>query len=801
MGQELGGPTRSTSQRLDEKRYVAAGERAYVMGAADGSFPPLGTQIKGEMGGVWAHPIKLLTGYWFAVDGEWLPPAQRFISGAGYIQMILSPFAGLAITRLEFSPDDLPVVLVALTLRNTTADQRRCVLTMQARSQLVASYPWTSTEPAAETLNAHDEASYQPDGRMLVFTRPDKPWRAIVAATPQPNRGAAGDQYWGPVAEEQRAGYSQRSFSSGGELRWDLELSDGAEQTIWIAIAGSNSATSDASEAITAALRRPAELLGDKIAEREALLARARLSLPEPELIAAFEWGKLNMGDLRRTVAALAVRDVCEGKAYPPPIATLSNQSGLGDGYPDYPWFFGTGSGYIVFPLVVAGMWEAAMDHLRLLRDVSRAVNGRTGKVVHEVASDGSVYFGNNAAKGDINEIGLFAEAVDLLWRWTGDDAFRDEMYDFMVDGVRYVTTELDADGDLWPEGLGIGERPGMGSEQLDAAVDTWSGLQALERMAASKGDSATAAWARAKVDLMEAAFDADWWMPGESLYADSRCNGDDCKPEKEKEREQKGWKNVCQAADQRLQQRIWINVKPMETTIAPPERAHPALDCLESPEFSGQGGLFLVGEGGGPDGQAVRKAWTVMSGVMAVAEANYGRLGEHQALRYMRAIAATLDLEMPGALPELAASPDYDPLGDFSERMMVMQAWASYGIAWPIISNLLGILPHMPDKTLTVTPQVPPTWPGLAVHDLRLGSGSISVSAAREDHHYTTRVEAIPGLKLLIGHTIPFEQSVASVELDDIPASYTTTKTRRGQEVHVKTTSDTAHTLTIRVR
>src|SRR5438128_866011 len=112
MRENLGGPTRSTSARLDEKRYVAAGERAHVMGTADGGFPPLGTQIKGEMGGVWALPIKLLTGYWFAIDGAWLPPARCFTSGAGYVQMALPPFDGLEITRLEFCPDDLPVVLI-----------------------------------------------------------------------------------------------------------------------------------------------------------------------------------------------------------------------------------------------------------------------------------------------------------------------------------------------------------------------------------------------------------------------------------------------------------------------------------------------------------------------------------------------------------------------------------------------------------------------------------------------------------------------------------------------------------------
>jgi hypothetical protein len=35
------------------KRYVAAGDRAYVVGVQDGTFPPIGWHISGHMGGVW----------------------------------------------------------------------------------------------------------------------------------------------------------------------------------------------------------------------------------------------------------------------------------------------------------------------------------------------------------------------------------------------------------------------------------------------------------------------------------------------------------------------------------------------------------------------------------------------------------------------------------------------------------------------------------------------------------------------------------------------------------------------------
>jgi hypothetical protein len=69
MHQELRGPTRSSSERLKEKRYVAAGERAYVLGTADGGFPPLGSQITGEMGDVWAHPNQAAG--WLLVCRRW----------------------------------------------------------------------------------------------------------------------------------------------------------------------------------------------------------------------------------------------------------------------------------------------------------------------------------------------------------------------------------------------------------------------------------------------------------------------------------------------------------------------------------------------------------------------------------------------------------------------------------------------------------------------------------------------------------------------------------------------------------
>ena len=800
-----GGPTRSTTEKLNLKRYVAAGDRAYVIGSEDGRFPPMGWHIRGEMGGVWAHPIKLLDGYWFSVDGAWLPAATRFTSGAGYVQMNFPTTGGLDVTRTEFSPDGSPVTLTGLTLRNPGSTSRSFRLTMDARSEVMAAYPWGWTTPNAKEFNGKDQGSYDPSTGTLTFQESGKPWYAAVRASVAPNQGVVNSASWGPVTEDQRAGYLENGNGTGGSLRWNLTVGGGQETTLWVAAAGSQNSRTEATGALTTALKNPSNLLTQKVNARQALLARTDVSLPDATLEDAFDWGKLNMADLTRTVTDAKIRDVDEGRAYPAPVATIPKLTGIGAGYPDYPWYFGTDGAYTAYPLVASGQWDTAMSHLRSIRDVSRVTNGSTGKVVHEVVTDGSVYWGTNDDPGNTNETAQFATAVDLLWRWSGDNRFRDEMYGFVRDGMRYITSAsgcptsnpsaegtCDDDGDGWPEGYGMVERPGMGEEKLDNTAYTWQALRALQRMAQSKGDAATAAWADAKADAMEARFDAAWWMTAEDLYADSLCNSATENPDPT-------WVNYCTAGEnQQLQQRHWINATPMETLLAPQNRANAALDTLESSTYTGSCGLFHTGAGGGPTGAGERKCWTLPTSVMAVAEANYGRLGDDQAPFYMDSIAEQLDLEMPGALPEISPSPEYDPFVDFRDRAMFMQAWSSYGVQWPVIHNFLGISPDAPARNLSVVPDVPDSWPGLSVQNLKVGSGTMAASASRSGKQYTTEVSAPSGWKLTIGHTLPAGDTVESVTLDGRRARYDVVDTTRGREVRVQTTTDQRHTLVV---
>ena len=81
------------------------GQRSYVEGFEDGRFYANGWHTTGEMGGVWAPPLKLVDGVWFGIDDQWVGQATKFTSGWGYTRYDLPDTGGLHVQRTDFAPD------------------------------------------------------------------------------------------------------------------------------------------------------------------------------------------------------------------------------------------------------------------------------------------------------------------------------------------------------------------------------------------------------------------------------------------------------------------------------------------------------------------------------------------------------------------------------------------------------------------------------------------------------------------------------------------------------------------------
>src|SRR4051794_23361412 len=500
--------------RLAARRSLVVGDRAYAMSTADTLHPAAGWHITGEMGGVWTPPIKLVDGVWFGIDGKWLDPATKFSSGWGYTRMEFPTTSGLKVSRTDFAPNGRRAALFGLKLSNG-GPAKKVEVKVDAHSELVSHYPWAWTMPNAGDYNLADTGAFR-DGTLEFREQgtPDTPnadphdWAALVGSDTKASGGEAGPGHWGSqdppttCTAESQFWCDEGPFGkgTGGQLRYSVNVPAHGSRTLWIAVAGSDRGAGAARSELERVLDDPDGMLAAKVAARERLGRNTQLSLPgDPQLAKGIDWGKQNIADLTQRADDLKIRDVDEGRQYPPPAGTVEHVRWIGAGYPDYPWIFATDAEYTGFAAVTVGQFEAIKDHARALRDTSEILNGNSGKVVHEVVEDGSVYFGSLKHAGNTDETAKFPSLVALIWRWTGDNAFRDDLYPFAVRNMHYVTEQRDKDGDGWPEGLGNVERPGMGDEKLDNTVYTIRGLYDLADLARSKGDAATESWARAK--------------------------------------------------------------------------------------------------------------------------------------------------------------------------------------------------------------------------------------------------------------------------------------------------------------
>jgi len=795
-------PTLSVSSQLDQRRYVASGDRAYELGSEDGRFPAMGFHTRGEMGGIWTPPIKLLDGIWFGINSQWIGPATSFTSGFGYVQMALPTTSGLQITRTDFAPDGQRAVEFGLTL--TASHSTHFNLNVDAHSELMSAYPWGTSTPSQLQFNLPDTATF--NGNQLVFRDVGKPavtnaashdWAAIVGATGlTPVSGKTGSAFRGPqdppvicpVATQPdkfRCDDTAYGKGAGGELTYALKLQAKTSLTVEFTVAGSDQGLAAANTEYQTASANPTSELQTKFAARFALNGQTQVSLPsDPQLAAAVTWSKQNLADLTQQADNVNVRSTEEGTQYPPPITTLSSIRFEGAGFPDYPWMFATDQEYTMYALLAAGQFATAKDGLRSLAKVSEIANHNSGKVVHETVTDGSVYYGLNDEQGDIDETAKFPSAVAMVWRWTGDSHFRDELYAFSVRNMQYLVNLTKSDDDLWPDGSGNVESNVLGADAVDVSVYMIRGLLDLADMAESKHDVATEQWAMNRAKAMEQKFQSAWWVSSIAKYADS----------------------LADPNNQPLMQRWWTGITPMEAELypngvslpglAPASNAHAALALRETSCYSGQWGMYVEGGPGCDSGSyktSAQQAYTLNTGVMAVALGNYGLLGPGQQKRYTDDLAQ-LQLgtvaEQPGMMPEIGPSPDFIANIDqpFNERSSLEQAWGTYGVLWPVVHQQLGVDPQLGDGLLEVLPNVPTGQSSVSGSAIRIGAGTINVSAMHSGNNWMTTVQSSLTCTLHVGVTLPAGSTVQRVTLNGTATAYSVRDTNAGRQVFVST-------------
>jgi hypothetical protein len=681
--------------------YVTAGDRAYLIGTQDGDFPDMGGHVPGEMGGLWLHPIKLIDGFWASVTD---PETHQDIALSESAEFVNYPYGNrfrygrvldsLEIERFQFSPDGKAGFIVQYLFRNAGHRKRQLIFQFSVKTDLLP--VWFSDRLGIS--DARDTVGWQTTDRVFIAKDTEHPWFAVWGATPSADAQ--------PVANPQPVRTSGMGATAAS--RYSVSVAPGDTTTLTFVIAGSVTDQNAAVNTYRDLARNYASLLVKKESHYRSIIERARVHIPDTRWQEVYSWVKVN--------AEWLVRDV-------PGIGR-----GVGGGFMEYPWWFGTET-YSLQALTATGDFDLAKATLRLLRDQSMKANGN-GRIVHEITTNGAV-----SNPGNTQETAQFILTIGKVFDWTGDLDFAREMYPTMKMGLHWLLTDMDQNKDLFPEGYGIMEVSGLNAELIDVAVYTQQALEATAHIAGVLNEPRVAERYRQLASRLKAKINEEFWVEKEGSYADfygTRAqalsvadgairqiglNGANNLTQRNKdliayyERLKRTFSAMPDESRGWITNKNWVITTPMEAGIAPRARAIRALDKIRT-ENAGAYGPFL---------SAVEKQamMTISTGVQAVSEGSYGRTD--QALWYVDKIVQTFGLNLPGSISEMM--PDY---GCFTI------AWTSYGIVLPLIEHVFGIRPDAINKTVVFDPHVPSGWEDMSIEDLPVGTNMISFSRAK---------------------------------------------------------------------
>ncbi len=699
--------------------YTTAGNMMYSVGSQNGSFPEIGFHIPGEMGGIWQHPIKLLDGFKLKCSDNKreifcssLEKSDRFITYPFVNQFEYGINANISVTRTDFIPDNLPVLVVEYSLSNNTDTVKNLNLTMEIDSDLMP--VWMGSKTGME------------DGTDILLK--DVLRNTVLI------KDSLNDWYAGVSSDlnEIKARTWSNNDLKGNGIRVSINLPPqhlrpGQKQFIRFYIAGSTNSKEEVLENIKYTKNNIGELFKKKKSRFNEMDKIASITIPDSLLMEVFNWGKYNIDWLVRDVEGLG--------------------RGVSAGLPDYPWFFSNDQSITFKSLVGTRGPELFYDSFEMLKRVSNEYNNNSGKIIHEVSTNGYVYDG-----GRMEESQLFLNAVWNVFRWYGDIDFLKNYYE-QGEKIWEFLQENDTDNNLYVEGYGGTEIEGLNDEMLDVAVWTQVFLSDMAKISEILGENAKAELYENKANTLKRKINDDWWLEKEGRFADFMAQPgkalelintalstrvSDSRNIWAKKKLEKLKKAITSESYKSNGYSIFYNSSSLAPLVEGIADSTKALTMLKGMSFfNNKFGLYVTGIAR-PDNikedeksvisrlqdepfnynEAVMIAGTSS---LALAETRYR--GVDAGMKYIKKILNSFSFATPGTTYEVA--PDYG---------MFVQAWNNSGINTFLIQYVFGVSPCAYKKKITIAPELPSDWGYAKIKQLMVGNNLISIDIKKEE-------------------------------------------------------------------
>ncbi|GAB4195394.1 MAG: hypothetical protein OHK0022_12100 [Roseiflexaceae bacterium] len=452
----------------------------YAVGLGTGEIGPIGAEhLVGEMGGLWAHPVKVADGLTLLLadaDGATLTsgPAE-LVERLSHIEWRWQ-VGDLALRRRDLIAEDEAAFVALLRLHNAGSQPRRGELRLHVWLKFLGCW-FGGMEPGGGEY-------WLEDGAVLGYARNWQGRWGLACGAPEPPARCLFD----PLPNGHLA-----------TLVYPFDLAPGQSRELEFLLAADHQDGHAGARRLFDRFSGSGEqILRDKEAGYHARIVQGvALETPDPAVDRAFALAKAN----------LQLLSADYGPGLPPYFLA---------GIPEYPQLFGCDTEYSVPGAVAGGFAATTRAALLALAEYGRRACGR---IPHEVTTNGRVFH-----PGNTQETPQFAQACWDYFRWTGDTEFLHLVYPLCREGVDAYTPALWGGGphSLYPIGDGVVERYGMGSRKLDSTCYLFQALLSLSAMAEALELPGDAARYAAQAEQLRARFEQDWWLEEEALYADS---------------------------------------------------------------------------------------------------------------------------------------------------------------------------------------------------------------------------------------------------------------------------------------
>ena len=711
--------------------FVTAGDRVYMVGYQDGSFPDLGWHIDGEMGGIWDHPIKLMDGFHAQItiqgtDNSFcLDSAHKFVNypyaNKHYYQWTAE---NILIERAQFVPDSIEGAIIQFKVINENEAKRDISFSFTGLTDLRPT--WLGER--SNMIDANDEVIFDHTLSAAIGKDNNNPWYVAFGSRLKAD-GFSMEAV--SCAPGKRTGLGKNT-----SLKFSVSIDGGQSVIIPIYIAGSYESEDKLRLNFKLLKSKADKLLQLKATRYQLITNTAKLTISDRGVQQMYEWLKYNTEWLVRSVPEQGV--------------------GLSAGLPDYPWWFGCDNTYALQGVLATGDHSLVKNTILLLNKISKQTNAN-GRIIHEVSTNGSVY-----NPGNVNETAQFITLVWNYYAWTGDKALITQLYPDIQKGIAWLQKEKDPDNNGYPNGSGMMEIPGLDTEMIDVAAYMQQAYASAARLAEAVGDKISAHAYQELADELKMKINNEWWQSDHNSFGDFRATIAEARSIiaaalVRADTLNKPWA-VAELKATRSQLRRypanksiphvvyhnWVVNTPLETGMADVNKAKHALETLK--KYQNPFGVFVTGidRTEEPDSVVLRSrrkifsytgaVMTLPTGVAAVSAARYGYPDE--SLQYIKKLENSFSYALPGSMYEV--SPDFG---------MITQAWNIYGVAVPIVNYFFGVQPQAFDKTVVISPSMPSSWTEASIQNVVVGDNHLGISiSTKNDHQEIHITQTAPG-------------------------------------------------------